>query len=252
MPYTIAMISTLLATMALGPSVKPTFTMMLVAGNKHRFTEPKMVTELSDDKMVLAIQKIVAQSDQAKEPWSVIEGANIGDQLTTRDKPMVTIVSGRYESYISSSQTITTNGKTKTVAQGTTTTKHLESLAADVSPETEGSLFFLNFAFGPEKQDLMLTNLGALPRIEREKPKDYIEYLKNSIAVSRMSVLDTETWLNDLKGSYRPTMVLCAKGRPQKGDDGMLAFPPAGVILTYQVTFDKRWSAKLKDIIRVQ
>ena len=246
------MISTLLATMALGLVPKPTFTLMLVAGNKHRFTEPKKVIEPSDDKMVLAIQKIVTRSDQAKEPWSVIEGANIGDQLTTRDRPMVTIVSGRYESYISSSQTVTTKGKTKTIAQGTTTVKHLESLAAEVSPETEGSLFFLNFAFGPEKQDLMLTNLGALPRIEREKPKDYTEYLKNSIAVSRMSVLDTETWLNDLKGSYRPTMVLCAKGRPQDGRRDLLAFPPAGVILTYQVTFDKRWSAKLKDIIRVQ
>ncbi len=246
------MISTLLATMALGPVPKPMFTLMLVAGNKHRFTEPKMVTEPSDDKMVLAIQKIVARSDQTKEPWSVIEGANIGDLVTNRGKPTVTIVSGHYESYVSSSQTVTTNGKTKTVAQGTTTTKHLESLAAEVSSENEGSLFFLNFAFGPEKQDLMLTNLGAMPRIAKEKPKDYIEYLKNSMAVSSMSVLDTETWLDDLKGSYRPTMVLCASGRPQDGHRDLLAFPSAGVILTYQVTFDKRWSAKLKDIIRVQ
>ncbi len=47
-------------------------------------------------------------------------------------------------------------------------------------------------------------------------------------------------------------MILCASGVAQKGDEGLLAFPPSGVILTYQMTFDKKWSAKLKDVIQVQ
>ena len=98
----------------------------------------------------------------------------------------------------------------------------------------------------------MLTSLATTLYANKERRKDETEYFKNSLAISRDSLRDTEDWLDAFKGDIRPTMILAASGRPQDGRRDLLAFPPTGAILTYQVTFDKRWSAELKDIIRVK
>ena len=246
------MISTILAMVAMEQTSRPSFTMILVAGNDIPILEPKTLTDQTSDSMILALQRLVQKFDASKAPWAIIDGTSLATQKGSHDQTRLTTICCKYESYVSASEDVTIRGKTKRTFEETTSSKLVDSSSVTQCFHDGTSIFFTNLAEGPDKNNLMLTNLSALPRIEKERQKDYINFLRHSVAVSDLSIWETEDWLNAYLGEHRPTMVLCASGRPQDGHRDLLAFPPEGVILTYQVTFDKRWSAELKDIIRVQ
>ena len=241
------MISTMLATLAMGQNAKPSFKMILVAGNEHPLGVPSTLIDPSTDGVTVAVQKLVKDLDKSESSWVVIDGANIGSQSARNDQPVLATISGHFD-YVFGASNRNSNRTLKEMSRS----KIVDGHTVRVPSIKEQGLFFVNLTSGAGENNLMLTNLSALPFIEQEKQPDFLGYMKNSIAVSRDSVSETDHWLRDFKGEVRPTMVLCASGRPQDGHRDLLAFPPEKVILTYQVSFDKRWSAELKDIIRVQ
>ena len=125
-------------------------------------------------------------------------------------------------------------------------------MSSSLPNEESRRYFAINLAPMNVEKPLMITNVGTFRKIDGDEPIANSENFRNSIGVTRQSVSEMKDWQREFTGKLRPTMILCASGEPQKGGNGMLAFPDFSTILTYQVTFDKRWSAKLKDIIRVQ
>ena len=247
------MISTILATMAIGQAPKPTFTMILVSGNEHPIKEMKDIDESPSDTMTARIQELTRGMDGAKKTWMLIEGSVIGDHVPLNQSPIIFVVSREPEASSAIRETATVNGKPVVMTGEKTSSVSTLTLSFGVPRQDRisgGS--YVNSRIGSDGPNLMLTSLATALYANKERRKDETEYFKNSIAISRDSLNDTEDWLATFKGDIRPTMVLAASGRPQDGRRDLLAFPPTGVILTYQVTFDKRWSAELKDIIRVK
>ena len=247
------MISTILATMAMGQSPKLSFTMILVAGNEHPIFDLKDVEQPSTDKMTLAIQKLTQKFDRQKHSYMLLDGANIAEPVPSNIEPPVFVLGKSFSHGRKVEEDVIQDGKKvhmsgfQSASQSTNTTKLFVYRQDRVN-----AAGFSNTMMGEKAQSLFLSPLASLLLVNKEDRPEYQDYYPNQIAVSRTSVDETRDWLKVNVKKYKPSLVLCASGRPQDGRRDLLAFPPEGVILTYQVTFDKRWSAELKDIIRVQ
>ena len=247
------MISTILATMTMVQSPTLSFTMILVAGNEHPITDAKMIDEPSKYSMTIEVQKLATEMDRRKSAWMLIDGGSIGDRLILTENPIVFAMGRMFRSFFSSTEVTTKNGKTtkteEEAGQGISTFSGSHGVPRQ--DRIRGGTF-VNSMMGAKDSYLFMTDLSTLLLANRDKRNDDLDHFKNSLAFSRESIRETEDWLKTYQGTIRPTMILCASGRPQDGHRDLLAFPPTGVILTYQVTFDQRWSAELKDIIRVK
>jgi hypothetical protein len=246
------MISTLLATVAVSQTSHLSFTMILVAGNERPIVEMKDLDDSSSDKVTAAIQKLTHRFEAEKHSFMLLDGGKIADQIPNHLEPTIFMLGKTYSPGKEISEYIIQNGKKvhmtgyQSETRGTISTK----MRVPQQDRVYGA-GFINSMMGEKSESLFLSSLGTLLLVNKDDRPEYVDYYPNQLALSRHSVEETVEWLRVNSGKYKPSLVLCSKGRPQKGDDGLLAFPPAGVILTYQVTFDKRWSAKLKDIIRV-
>ena len=247
------MISTLLATVAVSQTSRLSFTMILVAGNDHPIVDMKDLDDSSSDKMTAAIQKLTHRFETEKQSYMLLDGDKIAEPIPNSVEPTVFMFGKTFSPAKAVSEDIIRNGKKvhmtgyQSEARGTISTK-MNVYRQDRI--TGGG--FVNSMMGQKSESLYLSPIGSLLLVNKDERPEYVDYYPNQLALSRHSVEETVDWLTVNSGKYKPSLVLCSRGRPQKGADGLLAFPPAGVILTYQVTFDKRWSARLKDIIRVQ
>ncbi len=247
------MISTLLATVAVSQTSHLSFTMILVAGNERPIIETKDLEEPSTDKMTAAIQKFTHRFETEKHSFMLLDGGKIAEQIPNHLEPTVFRFGKTYSPGKEISEDIIQDGK-KVHMTGYQSESH-GTFSGSLNVFRQDRVYgagFINSMMGEKSESLFLSPLGSLLAVNKDDRPEYVDYYPNQLALSRHSVEETVEWLRVNSGKYKPSLVLCSSGRPQKGDDGMLAFPPAGVILTYQVTFDKRWSAKLKDIIRVQ
>lgn len=247
------MISTILATLALGPAQQLSFTMILVAGNDHPIIDMKDLDDSSSDKVTAAIQKLTHRYETEKQSYMLLDGDKIAEPIPNSVEPTVFMLGKTFSPAKAVSEDIIWNGKKVHMTGFQSEKRGTVSAKMNVYRQdriTGGG--FINSMMGKKSESLFLSPLGSLLSVNHQDRPEYQDYYPNQLALSRRSVIETVDWLKVNSGKYKPSLVLCSRGRPQQGADGMLAFPPAGVILTYQVTFDRQWSAELKDIIRVQ
>lgn len=247
------MISTILATLALGPAQQLSFTMILVAGNDHPIIDMKDLDDSSSDKVTAAIQKLTHRYETEKQSYMLLDGDKIAEPIPNSVEPTVFMLGKTFSPAKAVSEDIIWNGKKVHMTGFQSEKRGTVSAKMNVYRQdriTGGG--FINSMMGKKSESLFLSPLGSLLSVNHQDRPEYQDYYPNQLALSRRSVIETVDWLKVNSGKYKPSLVLCSRGRPQKGANGMLAFPPAGVILTYQVTFDRQWSAELKDIIRVQ
>lgn len=246
------MITTLLATFAIGQTVRPSFTMILVAGNQNRISGTRSLSRPSEDKVIVAVQKLMDQSEKADLHWVVVDGSNIRNPYPQPTRPQISVVASRLGVTSSGNQQVKNTTKVQQIFEAMSGNGKMLGMSSSLPNEESRRYFAINLAPMNVEKPLMITNVGTFRKIDGDEPIANSENFRNSIGVTRQSVSEMKDWQREFTGKLRPTMILCASGEPQKGGNGMLAFPDFSTILTYQVTFDKRWSAKLKDIIRVQ
>ncbi len=238
--------------MAFSQTSHLSFTMILVAGNERSIVEMKDLDDSSSDKMTVAIQKLTHRFETEKQSFMLLDGGKIAEQIPNHLEPTIFTLRKTYSPSKKISEEIVQDGK-KILMTGYQSESH-GTFSGSLSVYRQDRAYgagFINSMMGEESKRLFLSPLSSLLLVNKDDRPEYVDYYPNQLALSRYSVDETVDWLKVNSGKYKPSLVLCSRGRPQKGDDGMLAFPPAGVILTYQVTFDRQWSAMLKDIIRV-
>lgn len=246
------MTTTILAMLAIGQEIRPTFTMILVAGNQNCITGIRSILNPSDDPVIRAVQKLTADSESSQTHWAVVEGSNIGDISLESNRSRLAVVSSNLGATYPGNSPIKSKVRVQQIYVEMSGCMKMQSMSSSISRKDTGMSFAINLASQYVETPLMITNLGAFRQNSGGDPLVSSASFKNSIGVTRQSLSEMKDWKREFSGTPRPSMILCASGEALQGENGMLAFPPAGVILTYQVTFDKRWSAKLKDIIRVQ
>ena len=236
----------------MSPTKQLSFTLILVAGNDHPIIGMKNLEEPTTDKMTAEIQKLTHRFEAEKQSYMLLDGDKIAEPFPKNIEPTVFILRKTFSPAKEVSMDIIQDGK-KIHMTGYQSESHgtfSSSLSVYRQDRVYGAGFF-NSMMGQKSESLFLSPLGSLLAVNKDDRPEYVDYYPNQLALSRYSVDETVDWLRVNTGKYKPSLVLCSRGQPQKGDDGMLAFPPAGVILTYQVTFDKRWSVELKDITQV-
>jgi hypothetical protein len=246
------MTTTILAMIAIGQDIRPTFTMILVAGNQNCITGIRSVLNPSDDPVIRAVQKLTADSESSQTHWAVVDGSNIGDISPETKRSKLAVVASNLGATYSGNSPVKSKVKVQQISEEMSWCEKMHSISSGVSRKDTGVSFAINLASRYVETPLMITNLGAFRQNSGGEPLVSSASFKNSIGVTRQSLSEMKDWKREFSGTPRPSMILCASGEAQKGDKDLLAFPPAGVILTYDVAFDKRWSAKLKDVIRVQ
>lgn len=246
------MITILLATFAIDQAVKPSFTMILVAGNQNRISGTRSLSRPSEDKVIAAVQKLMDRSEKADLHWVVVDGSNIRDPYPQPTRPQISVVASKLDVTSSENPQVKSTTKVQQIFEAMSGNGKMLGMSSSLPNEESRRYFAINLAPMNVEKPLMITNVGAFRRISSDEPLDNSENFRNSIGITRQSVSEMKDWQREFTGKFHPTMILCASGEPQKGGNGMLAFPDSSTILTYQVTFNKQWSAELKDIIRVQ
>ncbi len=239
--------------MAVSQTSHLSFTMILVAGNERPIVEMKDLDDSSSDKITAAIQKLTHRFEAEKQSFMLLDGGKIAEQIPNHLEPTIFTLRKTYSPSKKISEEIVQNGN-KIHMAGYQSESH-GTFSSSLSVYRQDRAYgagFINSMMGEKSESLFLSPLGSLLVVNKDDRPEYVDYYPNQLALSRYSVDETVDWLRVNSSKYKPSLVLCSRGRPQNGGNGLLAFPPSGVILTYQVTFDKRWSAKLKDIIRVQ
>jgi hypothetical protein len=247
------MISTLLATMAMSPSKHLSFTLILVAGNEHPIIGMKDLEEPTTEMMTAEVQKLTKQFDKEKRSFMFLDGGKIAESMPNDVEPSVFMLGKSYSPEKKVSEDIVRDGKTVRMTGYQSASRAMTSINMNIFRQDRMTgAGFSNTLMGEKSESLFLSPLGSLLAVNKEVRLDYSSYYPNQLAISRYSLDETGDWLKANTTQYKPSLVLCSSGSTQNGNSGMLAFPPSGVILTYQVTFDKKWSAKLKDVTRVQ
>ncbi len=246
------MITTLLATFAIDQAVKPSFMMILVAGNQNRISGTRSLSRPSEDKVIVAVQKLMDQSEKADLHWVVVDGSNIRDQNRQITPPQISVVASKLDVTSSENPQVKNTTKVQQIFEAMSGNGKMLGMSSSLPNEDSRRYFAINLAPMNVEKPLMITNVGTFRKIDGDEPIANSENFRNSIGVTRQSVSEMKDWHREFTDKLRPTMILCASGEAQNGDEDLLAFPPSSVILTYQVTLDKQWSAKLKDVIRVQ
>lgn len=232
---------------------KLSFTMILVAGNEHPILATEDLEQLSTDKMTLAIQKLTRRFDSQKSSYMFLDGANIARSGPRDSDPSIFEFGTSFSPSKKIEEDIIRDGK-KTHMSGFRSESHLthSTNLFIYRQDRVGAAAFINSMMGEKSQSLFLSPLSSLLLVNQEDRPENRDYYPNQLAISRESINDTVDWLKSNLGQYKPSMVLCASGIPLKENPGLFAFPSAGEIHTYKVTFDKGWSVKLKDTIRIQ
>ena len=239
------------ATSLLAP--KPSFTMILVAGNEHPIVDLSDLDAEPSDNIREKIQEFVHRFDRKKQSYFFIDGGNIAKPTPKTIDPIVFALGKTFSPGKIISSDIIQDGKKVRMTGLQSASSGINTTNLYVYRQDRvNAAGFSNTMMGEKPQALFLSALGSLLLVNEQDRPEYQDYYPNQIAISRTSVDDTRDWLKINAKKFKPSIVLCASGEPQSADKTLFAFPPAGVIYSYRVTFDMQWTAEHVDTVQLK
>ncbi len=191
------MTTTLLAMLAIGQEIRPTFTMILVAGNQNCITGIRSILNPSENAVIRAVQKLATDSENAQTHWAVVEGCNIGDTSPETKRSKLAVVSNSLGATYPGNSPVKSKVKVQQFFEEMSGCFRMQSMSSGVSRKDTGMSFAINLASPYVDSPLMITNLGAFRQNGVGDPVLSSPSFKNSIGVTRQSVSEMKDWMRE-------------------------------------------------------